>query len=66
MTFLNRLCWHDWGFPRRRPEFQDKTNVDVQTCAKCGTRRISTIQFGPPQNEQVESQVSCVGEESHS
>jgi len=41
------LCRHRWGFPRRRPEFQGHTDVDVQTCAKCGARRLSVVQFGP-------------------
>jgi len=40
------LCLHDWGFPRRRPEFQGRRDVDVQTCSKCGARRISPVQFG--------------------
>ncbi|HZT29217.1 MAG TPA: hypothetical protein VFA33_05005 [Bryobacteraceae bacterium] len=40
------LCRHSWGFPRRWPEFDGQRNVDVQTCSKCGTRRISPIQFG--------------------
>ena len=39
-------CHHDWGFPRRWPEFQAKRNVDVQTCANCGARRVSPVQFG--------------------
>ena len=38
--------WHRWGFPRRWPEFEGRRNVDVQTCAKCGARRLSPIQFG--------------------
>ena len=41
------LCRHSWGFPRRRPEFRGFINVDVQTCAKCGARRLSPVQFGP-------------------
>ncbi len=39
-------CRHEWGFPRRLPEFKGELNVDVQTCAKCGARRMSRIQFG--------------------
>ena len=38
---------HKWGFPRRWREFDGKHNVDVQTCTKCGARRISPVQFGP-------------------
>ena len=41
------LCRHHWGFPRRRPEFQGQPDVDVQTCARCGRRRLSAVQFGP-------------------
>ena len=40
-------CSHSWGFPRRRAEFADQRNVDVQTCSKCGARRVSPVQFGP-------------------
>jgi hypothetical protein len=40
-------CNHMWGFPRRRPEFGGRRNVDVQTCSKCGAQRISPVQFGP-------------------
>jgi len=40
-------CSHSWGFPRRRPEFAGQSNVDVQTCAKCGAQRVSPVQFGP-------------------
>jgi len=39
-------CVHSWGFPRRRPEFDGRRNVDVQTCSKCGARRVSPVQFG--------------------
>ena len=41
------LCRHSWSFPRRWPTFGEQRNVDVQTCAKCGARRISPVQFGP-------------------
>ena len=41
------LCMHSWGFPRRWPEFHGKQNVDVQTCSKCGARRLSPVTFGP-------------------
>lgn len=52
-------CGHDWGFPRRRREFQGKHKVDVQTCSKCGAERISPVQFGPasepaPQPDQFQ------------
>lgn len=40
-------CRHNWGFPRRWPEFEGKRNVDVQTCSKCGARRESPVRFGP-------------------
>ncbi len=40
-------CLHDWGFPRRWAEFEGRRDVDVQTCAKCGARRLSPVQFGP-------------------
>ena len=43
------LCRHDWSFPRRRAVFAECCNVDVQTCSKCGTQRVSPIQFGPSQ-----------------
>jgi hypothetical protein len=46
MTFLKWVCRHNWGFPRRWPEFDGKRDVDVQTCAKCGVRRMSIVQFG--------------------
>jgi hypothetical protein len=39
-------CRHVWGFPRRWPEFQGRQNADVQTCVKCGARRLSIVQFG--------------------
>lgn len=45
------FCFHSWGFPHRWPEFAGRRNVDVQTCTKCGARRISTIQFGPTKPE---------------
>ena len=41
------LCLHSWGFPRRWLEFHGKQNVDVQTCSKCGARRLSPVTFGP-------------------
>lgn len=40
-------CLHIWGFPRRWKEFMGRVGVDVQTCAKCGARRVSPVQFGP-------------------
>ena len=46
MTFPLMRCLHDWGFPRRWPDFQGHRDVDVQTCAKCGARRLSIVQFG--------------------
>jgi hypothetical protein len=44
-------CRHKWGFPRRWSEFLGHRNVDVQTCVRCGDRRISPVQFGaaPPE-----------------
>jgi len=50
------LCWHNWGFPRRWTEFRGQTNVDVQTCAKCGARRVSPVQFGGPKSEEQNPQ----------
>ena len=41
------FCRHQWSFPRRWPEFRGRANADVQTCTKCGSRRLSTVQFGP-------------------
>ena len=41
------LCLHHCGFPRRWPEFEGNRAVDVQTCARCGMRRESPVQFGP-------------------
>ena len=46
MPFPIALCRHAWGFPRRWPEFRGRLNTDVQTCAKCGARRLSIVQFG--------------------
>jgi len=40
------FCLHSWAFPRRWQEFAGHTGVDVQTCAKCGARRLSPVQFG--------------------
>ena len=48
------FCRHAWGFPRRWPEFRGRRNTDVQTCAKCGARRLSIVQFGPS-NRPVDS-----------
>jgi len=45
-------CSHDWGFPFRWKEFDGRRNVDVQTCAKCGARRVSSVQFGPTAPER--------------
>jgi hypothetical protein len=39
-------CSHSWGFPRRWARFAAQANVDVQTCTKCGARRLSPVQFG--------------------
>ena len=41
------LCRHHWGFPRRWREFHGLANADVQTCTKCGSRRLCAVQFGP-------------------
>ena len=46
-------CRHNWGFPRRWPEFEGQRNVDVQTCSKCGVRRVSPIQFGEARTDQT-------------
>jgi hypothetical protein len=46
-------CCHRWGFPRRWPEFEGRTNVDVQTCAKCGGHRLSPVQFGREKPDQA-------------
>jgi hypothetical protein len=48
MGIIKWFCRHSWGFPRRWPEFQGKSDVDVQTCSKCGARRESPVQFGAP------------------
>ena len=40
-------CFHEWGFPRRRPKFEGEPDVDVQCCIRCGARRRSIVQFGP-------------------
>ena len=48
MRLLKWFCFHRWSFPRRWPEFNGKQSVDVQTCAKCGARRESPVQFGKP------------------
>jgi hypothetical protein len=42
-------CHHDWGFPRRWPEFDGKRNADVQRCLRCGEYRLSPVQFGSVQ-----------------
>jgi hypothetical protein len=39
-------CRHKWGFPRRWPKFEGSRNVDVQCCSRCGTYRLSIVQFG--------------------
>ena len=39
-------CFHNWGFPRRWPKFEGQSDVDVQTCVRCGARRASPVQFG--------------------
>ena len=44
---------HTWGFPRRWREFDGQQNVDVQTCTKCGARRISPVQFGKAANARA-------------
>jgi hypothetical protein len=49
------LCSHEWCFPRRRPEFRGKRNVDVQTCARCGAQRMSRVQFGPARDNTREA-----------
>ena len=49
MRLIRRLCIHSWGFPRRWREFDGKRNVDVQTCSKCGARRLARVQFGRPE-----------------
>ena len=58
------FCNHSWGFPRRRPEFQGRQAVDVQTCSKCGAQRISPVQFGPeasaPENVTQQQRVVAV------
>ena len=55
MTVLR--CKHTWGFPRRREEFGDHRNIDVQTCSKCAAERISPVQFGPaPKAQFLEAQ----------
>lgn len=41
------LCFHNWSFPRRHPEFEGRRNADVQTCLTCGRRKLSKVQFGP-------------------
>jgi hypothetical protein len=47
------FCFHSWAFPQRKATFGKHRDVDVQTCAKCGARRLSIIQFGssPPKQE---------------
>ena len=54
MRILPWRCLHDWGFPRRRPEFEGHRDVDVQTCARCGARRMSIVQFGPRKPIQLD------------
>lgn len=46
MRTLMRLCFHRWGFPRRCAQHEGRENVDVQTCLKCGAKRVSLVQFG--------------------
>jgi hypothetical protein len=46
-------CWlgnHEWGWPRRRG------GEDRQVCVRCGTARVSQIQFR--RNEQDYDQIS--------
>ncbi|MBZ5619881.1 MAG: hypothetical protein LAQ69_14330 [Acidobacteriia bacterium] len=61
------FCRHDWGFPRRRAEFFGHANVDVQTCAKCGSLRLSPVQFGPQREPAVSvEEIQEVGHEAPS
>jgi hypothetical protein len=46
MRRLAALCFHRWGFPRRCAQYGGQQNVDVQTCLKCGAKRVSLVQFG--------------------
>jgi hypothetical protein len=46
MRALMAFCLHKWGFPRRLAQYEDRENVDVQTCLKCGAKRVSLVQFG--------------------
>ena len=40
------LCDHDWSWPQFRREPDDPAmGRDWQTCLKCGTDRISPVQF---------------------
>jgi len=55
--FVPWRCRHEWGFPRRWPEFEGKRQVDVQCCLRCGEYRLSAIQFGrfaPSQESHLE------------
>ena len=54
MARLTRwFCRHAWSFPRRQTEFNGHEKVDVQTCLKCGARRIALVQFGPAPEAQA-------------
>ncbi len=59
------FCRHHWGFPRRWPEFRGRANADVQTCTKCGSRRLSAVQFGPARQHVLDaSEIGGAGHES--
>ena len=66
MSILHWLCRHTWGFPRRWPEFQGKRNADVQTCAKCGARRLSVVQVGPERRaaQTTPASTDCMRQEA--
>ena len=58
--FVPWRCRHEWGFPRRWPEFEGKTEVDVQRCLRCGDYRVSPIQFGRLAPSQESRMQQCV------
>jgi len=43
LSILN-ICPHDYGWPQFRAN-SDGVGLDYQTCTKCGSERVSKIQF---------------------
>jgi hypothetical protein len=42
---MNFLCSHNWSFPLRHARFEEHRAVDVETCVRCGQKRLAKTQF---------------------